>query len=248
MNRRDEQEIITKTLIVTGLKDEEAQSAIRAKIEGMYETRETYVIQNNTSLVFINFYDERTAVKARSYLEENEGLLAYHTISKYEIPRDADRCDGQKGQSTLLFVFRNLVSPVGDAKFLEELKRFGEVKCMKYAKNFQKCVEFYDSRSAEKAHNNMNDTAYAEGQVQARWNWDLPMKARWDLIKLTDSILKECKVDIGRGTKRTGEETEDGTKRIKATEIKSTSRNMFLQRFDEFIAANIDFIESNTAR
>lgn len=232
---------LTKTIIVAGLRDEQHHMEVRRRIEERFEVREAYTIQNNHKVLCVIFYDERRAKEAIGYLREKEGLVSHHIISKYEIPRDGERCDETKNQSTLLLVFKNVTSGIDDKELMERMSSFGEVKEIRPVKSFQKCVEFYDSRSAVAAFHGTNEWSYREGTVQARWVWDLSIKTRWEMIKLTDSILKECKLEIKPG-KREGEDLREEAKRKKTSE---TSKNMFLQRFDAFIASNIDLINED---
>lgn len=241
MSKGEEQQF-TKTIIVTGLKDEDHQMEIRGKLERKFGVKEMYTIQNIHKVLFVIFYDERKAREAIHYLKDVESLFSHHVISKYEIPREHEKCDETKNQSTLLFTFRNLVTPVNDREFLEEVSKFGEVKDVRPVKNYQKCVEFYDSRSADAAFHNMNDSHYKGCTLQAKWVWDLSIKTRWEMIRMTDNILKECKLEI-KPLKREDEGLREDIKKKKLSDSSPPlSRNIFLQKFDAFIASNIDLI------
>ncbi|CAD25670.2 hypothetical protein [Encephalitozoon cuniculi GB-M1] len=243
-NGQGDQGQLTKTIIVTGFNDQKHQEEVRGRVEKTFEVRESYTIQNDYRVLCILFYDERRAREAIGYLKESEGLSSYHIISKYEIPRDMDKCDESRNQSTLLFTFKNLMEAVDDKEFSEQVNKFGEVKDIRYVKTHQRCVEFYDSRSAVAAFHGMNELRFMDGVMQAKWVWDLSTKTRWELIRLTDSILKECKLEIKAPTRRENEDArEEGKKRKKAQDGGAGhSTNIFLKRFDSFIASNIDHI------
>lgn len=235
---------MTKTIIVTGFRDEAHQAEVRGRLEERFEVRESYTIQNDHRVLCVLFYDERRAREAISYLKESEGLPSHHIISKYEIPRDMDKCDESRNQSTLLFTFKNLVDTVDDKEFSEQVAKFGEVKDIRYVKTHQRCVEFYDSRSASAAFHGLNELRFMDSVIQAKWVWDLSTKMRWELIRLTDSILKECKLEIRTPTKREGEEGREDLRKRKRVQDGGPvhSKNIFLQRFDSFIASSIDHI------
>ncbi|AFM98661.1 hypothetical protein EHEL_071350 [Encephalitozoon hellem ATCC 50504] len=235
---------LTKTIIVTGFNDLKHHEEVRDRVKKRFEVKESYTIQNDYRVLCILFYDERKAREAISYLKESEGLSSYHIISKYEIPRDMDKCDESRNQSTLLFTFKNLAGSVDDKEFSEEVCKFGEVKDIRYVKTHQRCVEFYDSRSAVAAFHGMNELKFMDGVMQAKWVWDLSTKTRWELIRLTDSILKECKLEIKTPTKRESEDSREEVKKKRRAQESSGmhTKNIFLQRFDAFIASNIDYI------
>lgn len=234
------EEHLTKTVIVHGLNDEEHQNEVRRKIEEWFDVRESYTIQNSHKILCVMFYDERKAAEAVRYLRE-AGVSSHHTISKYEIPRDAERCDESKNQSTLLYTFKNSTQPVDEDEFLEKVSEYGEVKDVRHVKSVQKCVEFYDARSAAAAFHGMNDTDYGDGIVQTRWVWDLSIKTRWEMIRVTDNTLKECKIDV-RPAKREGDEPREEGKRRR---VEGLARSMFVRKFDAFIAKNIDLISGD---
>ncbi|ADM11896.1 uncharacterized protein Eint_071330 [Encephalitozoon intestinalis ATCC 50506] len=242
-NGQGDQGQLTKTIIAVGFNDQKHQEEVRGRVEKHFDVRESYKIQNDHRVLCILFYDERRAREAISFLKE-EGISSYHIISKYEIPRDMDKCDESRNQSTLLFTFKNLAGSVDDKEFGEQVGRFGEVKDIRYVKTHQRCVEFYDSRSAVAAFHGMNELKFMDGMMQAKWVWDLSTKTRWELIRLTDSILKECKLEIKTPTKRESEESKEEIKRKKKVQDSDTAhpRNIFLKRFDSFIALNIDHI------
>jgi hypothetical protein len=242
-SKTGEQGHLTKTIIVTGFMDEAQHEEVRDRLEEMFDVKECYTIQNDYRVLCVLFYDERKAREAFEHVKEHEGLSASHIISKYEIPREIDKCDESKNQSTLVFTFKNSNASVDDKEFSEQIEKFGEVKEIRYVKTHQRCVEFYDSRSASAAFHGMNELSFMDGVIQAKWVWDLSTKTRWELIRLTDSILKECKLEMKAPPKRDAEETRDDVKKRRVPE--GRQRNIFLQRFDMFLLSHIDEINED---
>ena len=219
----------TRTLLVSKIGSQEENSKIREEVLRHGDVREMYTIQDSFSVLFVMMYDIRASEKVFNVLKAQEKNVTY-TISKYEIPREVDRCDESKNQGTLLLVSRDLEEPLSDQMVREMFQEFGDIKCIREYKTFQRFIEFYDSRSAIAAHKKLHEKAYGKGVIIIRFVWDISNKQRWSMIAETDSILKN--LDIGD----TSEHAVSGNKKI-------YDKNFFLKVLDDFIVENLDRIE-----
>ena len=132
------------------------------------------------------------------------------------MPKDQEKCDKNKNQSTLFITLKNIT------EFNESLlNQYGEVKDIRNANQNTKCVEFYDSRSADKCYNDLMTKGY-----QVKYVWDMSTKTKWDIIRNTDNIISQ--------------QIQPQKKRKVVV-----NKNMFIKLFDEFISENIEKVYKN---
>lgn len=228
--------IETRTLLVTGFANEKHQTAFKSYCTNTYDVMETYTINNSFKLLFLTFYDLREAIKL--YNERYDNLNYVYTISKYEIPRENERCDDTKHQSTLLFIFRKFTVPINDSELLHQISGIADVIKVRMSKNYQKCIEFYNSKQAKLIRSKFSDGRYGQGELQLKWQFDLEPEARFELIKKTDAILKNL---LDMPPQRKGSEIiEDARK----TRLEKNKKHEYVKLFDKFIASHLDEIES----
>lgn len=221
----------TRTLLVSGIKTQEENEQIRAFISKQGEVKEMYTIQDSVHVLFAIMYDIRDSEKALNGLRA-QGKSVTYTVSKYEIPREVDRCDETKNQGTLLLVSRDLDAPFTEEEVRKMFEGFGTLKCIREYKTFQRFIEFYDSRSAVAAQKKLHETAYGKGTIIIRFVWDTTTKQRWAMINNTDAILKAADLDNRSMLRRDA----DASKKI-------YEKNEFLRALDDFIINNLDKIE-----
>lgn len=224
----------TRTLFISGIKDVEENNEIMNYIKSNTSVKESYTIQNNNSLLFVLFYDIRESERMMEDLN-NMGKNVIFTVSKYEIPREVDRCDWNKNQSTILLVSRGLDTPLGEPELKVLFSEFGDIKCIREYKPFQRFLEFYDSRCTKKAFDKLHDKSYKNGTILIRFVWDMTSKQRWDIINDTDLILKSLSIPLT---------TETDNSAVGHGRNKIYEKNVFLRALDDFIVDNLDEIEN----
>jgi hypothetical protein len=140
-------------------------------------------------------------------------------ISKYELPKDQERCDSQKNQSTLFIKLRNNKLFTDDKMFY----KYGDIKDLRLANTNIKCIEYYDSRCADKCYKDFHGMKYQGTEIYVRYVWDLSTKVKWEIIRFTDNVISQ----------------------YLCTKKKEIVRNMFTDMFDEFLVENIDEISKS---
>lgn len=232
--RREESGEITttRTLLISGLNGKTHTENILENLKAYGQIKETYTIQSCPNICFVIFYDLRSSEKAFEDLKE-KGMSVIYTVSKYEIPRDIDRCDELKNQGTVLVITRDLDKPLSSDDIKELFKDVGEIKQIREYKTFQKFVEFYDTRAAVNAVKKHNETACGKGILSIRFIWDVSVQQRWQMIAQTDEILK------AQNIKNSSEEKD--TKKTSQTKI--YKKSLFLKVLDDFIVENLDLFE-----
>lgn len=199
----------TKTLLIINIQD---VSSFIIQIKQSYDIKEIYNIPNNNSLLFVIFFNIKDSERCHKDLLQ-KGIKNYFTISKYELPKDQEKCDKGKNQSTLFISPKNLLD------FNEmSLKQYGEVREVRNANPTTFCVEFFDSRSADKCFDD-----FSSQSIPVKYVWDMSTKTKWDIIKHTDSVISQILP-------------------LKKKKTCLVNKNMFIKEFDDFIAENIDEI------
>lgn len=221
----------TRTLLISGIKDKEENERIRSLVGSSGAVKEIYTIQESASILFAIMYDIRGAEGLFKILK-SQGKNVIYTVSKYEIPREVDRCDETKNQGTLLLVSRDLDAPFTEEEVRKLFEEFGDIKCVREYKAFQRFIEFYDSRSAVSAFKKLHEKEYKKGTIIIRFVWDMTNKQRWAMIAETDSILK----GLSLGDKKESEKDTDGRRKI-------YEKNALLKALDDFIVRNLDKLE-----
>lgn len=219
----------TRTLLVSKIKNEEENTQIRESVAKAGSVREIYTIRDSVSILFVIMHDTRECEKAFGMLK-SQGKCVTYTVSKYEIPREIDRCDESKNQGTLLLVSRDLEAPFTDDEVYKLFEEFGDVKCVREYKTFQRFIEFYDSRCAVAAYKKLHEKPYGKGTTIIRFVWDMTSKQRWAMIANTDAILKSAEI-------------EDKDIPGRASDKNIYDKNFFLKALDDFIVENLDKLE-----
>lgn len=197
----------TKTLLFVSVDDlQELTSYLQ-----QYDIREIYSIPNNESCVCVMFYNIKESEDCHnSYKKYN----SYYTISKYELPKDQEKCDCTKNQSTIFISCKNN-TPFEDTGLL----CYDDIKEIRSANLMTKCVEFFDSRVADKFYKELNGKPYKDTELVVKYVWDMSTKTKWDIIRATDLVIPNNV--------------------YKKNKVK---KNMFIELFDNFICENIDKI------
>jgi RNA recognition motif-containing protein len=232
----------TRTLLITGIESSAAHPKIKAELEKYGDVKETYTIKNSQKFMFAIFYDIRHAQKAQGNMDgmniDGSTIDVTYTVSKYEIPREGDRCDETKNQGTLLLVTRDLSQPITEQEVRDMFSDDGGIKVVRDYKAFQKFIEFYDCRKACEVYKNFNETDYKNGKIMLRFVWDYALRVRCDMIKQTDAILQR----LQSTDKRRGSDENAKKKKIGEPKAKGTQKSVFYRALDDFIAENISEI------
>ncbi|TBU19512.1 hypothetical protein CWI38_0207p0040 [Hamiltosporidium tvaerminnensis] len=221
----------TRTVLITNLENAE-------QIKPFYKdlpVKEVYTIKENQNILFIIFYDLRNA---ELFFQRCSTLpfpaVPIYTVSKYEIPRESDKCDEGKNQSTILITNKDN-NTLSEEEVSKMCSIFGEIKAVREYRHNQKFVEFYDSRSALEAFKKINEKN-SNNNLNLRFVWDNSVKARWDYINNTDRVLKSFQENKYKN------EIVKRKKLSKEEEI-TKKKNFYIGLFDDFIIQNINEIE-----
>lgn len=197
----------TKTLLFVSV---DVLQDLKSQLD-RYVIKEIYKIPNNESCVCVMFYNIKESEDCHMALSQ---YTSYYTISKYELPKDQEKCDAYKNQSTLLISCKNNTS-------FDDISLFNndDIREIRNSNTLTKCIEFFDSRVADKYFKELNGKPYKETELVVKYVWDLSTKTKWDIIRATDLVIPNnvCK----------------------KSKIK---KNMFVELFDNFICENIDKI------
>lgn len=224
----------TRTVLITGFGNLESLEKYKDAFFNPETMLESYSVPQS-KILFLMFYDLRDSVKFFNFFKkqnQNTNLQISYTISKFELPKKNEECSEKNKQSTIIFEFVDIDVKIEDNFIVNFLKQYGEVKELKGTSSFLKVIEFYSIKDAIKAFKALNGSPFATGEIQCKWDWDLTSSARVSYIKLTDEFIKR--------SAQAEEVISDQTKRYKPI---GTSKNMFLELFDSFIAKNISEIE-----
>lgn len=200
-------EKITKTLLFVAVDN---LQTLKSYLQS-YAIREIYKIPNNESCVCAIFYNIKESEHCHTTLKYYK---SYYTIHKYELPKDQEKCDNSKNQSTLFIYCKNNAS--FDDK---EVFCYDDIREVRSANPLKKCVEFFDSRVADKFYQDFNGKPYEDTELIVKYAWDMSTKTKWDIIRATDHVISE---NVCRKSK--------------------IKKNMFIELFDNFICENIDKI------
>lgn len=226
----------TRTILITGFTSIEQLDKYKESIFNPDTMMESYTVPQS-KILFLMFFDLKESVKFYNTFKKqsfNGGLSISYTISKYELPKKNEECTEKNKQSTIIFEFAGMEIKIEDNFIVNFLKQYGEVKDLKGTSPFLKIIEFYSIKDAIKAFKTLNGSPFATGEIQCKWDWDLPSSTRVAYIKLTDEFIK-------RSIKTEEITVSDQIKKYKQSE---STKNMFVELFDNFIAENIKDIES----
>lgn len=251
----------TRTILITGFKDTTHRDEWLSREQTAPGIREAYVL-GDTPALFLCFYDIRASEK---YLRQfsTAGLHAHYTLSRYELPKRADECGPSNRQASVLFFFKGFTAPVDDEAVREHALTFGAIRELRNSKPFQKVIEFYDARDAEKAHAASQNIPFANGFLHSRFVWDITFGYRNELLQAANRIVGDYaaleaaqggKKEGRRGERKSREDTASSKEkgsgstavsdgRAKRVRLSSDKRNVFLKIFDKLIIENLGAVE-----
>lgn len=224
----------TRTVLITGFANMESLEKYRDTVFNPETMIENYTAPQS-KILFLMFYDLRDSVKFFNFFKKQNQSSNLHisfTISKFELPKKNEECSEKNKQSTIIFEFVNMDVKIEDNFIVNFLKQYGEVKELKGTSSFLKVIEFYSIKDAMKAFKALNGSPFATGEIQCKWDWDLTSSTRVSYIKLTDEFIK-----------KSSQVEESVPEQIKKYKVSGSSKNMFLELFDNFIGENILEIE-----
>ncbi|KAF7682720.1 Protein MEI2-like 2 [Astathelohania contejeani] len=231
---------VTRTLLITGINPSTNPKLIRSEISKHGAIKETYTSQQNPSILFIIFYDIRESQKVFETFNNTQllgsNIKMYYTTSRYEVPKEIDKCDETKNQGTIRLVYRtDKDEPISMTEVRHILKPFPHIKAIREKTSTSKFIEFYDTRSTDMAYTQLNNSPYKEGKLGIKYVWDLSNKQRLDIASNTEKILRSCVVE-----KKKEEIIENAKRRKESSGVK---KNFYLKMLDDFIAEHVKEIE-----
>lgn len=219
----------TRTLVIVG--DQKTLENFSIEMKNRNDVREVYRHQRVENALVVILFDIRKAEVLYKELKASN-ILAYYTISKYEVPQEHDKCDESKNQGTVYITLRNNKN-VDDNDFMRHLNTFGDIKEVKLSSGLIKCLEYYDTRSASRMREALNNKSYGGCSVSVRNVWDLNSKVRNEILNKVEGELHKAELP------------ESKDKRVKLTTSKKGEMLPFTDIFDEFIVENLDLISEN---
>ncbi|KAF9763369.1 Protein MEI2-like 2 [Nosema granulosis] len=213
----------TRTLVIVG--DSKTLEKIASDLKNKPDVREIYKHQRFTNALVAIFYDIRKAEAVYKDIKSTNTVV-YYSISKYEVPQEIDKCDESRNQGTVYITLKNNRN-VNEKEFMKHISSFGEIKEIKLTSGLIKCVEFFDTRSASKIREALNNKSYGNCSVSVRNVWDLNSKTRTELLNRVEQEIQKIEVPDVKKRKITNKKTENIP---------------FGDLFDEFIVENLDKI------
>ncbi|KAF9507976.1 hypothetical protein BS47DRAFT_1332981 [Hydnum rufescens UP504] len=168
-----------RTLFVRNIKAscyESDSAAIRRQFEDHGQIKTFFDLIHTRGMVFVTYYDLRSAQAARDRLQGTE--VAGRPIDvHYSLPRgdeQAQRCDRDKNQGTLLVTLRNSNSPMDENEVRRKFQQFGDVKQIRFVpgRPDQRFVEMYDTRATEQAFDTLRHQGLQDGVMDLEFAWD----------------------------------------------------------------------------
>ncbi|KAK6090326.1 hypothetical protein P3W45_000683 [Vairimorpha bombi] len=214
----------TKTLLITDIED---ISSFGTNLKSKYEINEVYTIPTNTTLLFVIFFNIKESERCyKDLLLQN--YKVHYTISKYELPKDQEKCEKGKNQSTVFITQKN--RPINEnEEIIKAVELCGEIRDIRDTNIYTKCFEYFDSRSADRCVKEFSTKKYKDMDVSVKYVWDMSTKTKWDIIRYTDNILSQQAV-------------------VQKRKVSSLKKNLFINILDEFISENINEISKAIMR
>ncbi|GAA5888796.1 hypothetical protein JCM5296_004994 [Sporobolomyces johnsonii] len=188
-DERDETQVIKervnrerpcRTLFVRNLKFGLSSEEVRAPFAAIGDIKTFFDLLEKRAMVFITYYDARAAMMAKDRLH-NHPLAGRPMDVHYSLPRDADLaqdCDREKGQGTLSLVIRSPsggpLPPPPDQEIFNRFGPFGDIKAVfpSPQRPEMRYIEFFDSRGAAQAFDQLGGREMAGGVAELRFEWD----------------------------------------------------------------------------
>ncbi|CEQ41725.1 SPOSA6832_03474, partial [Sporobolomyces salmonicolor] len=188
-DERDETQVIKervnrerpcRTLFVRNLKFGLSSEEVRAPFAAIGDIKTFFDLLEKRAMVFITYYDARAAMMAKDRLH-NHPLAGRPMDVHYSLPRDADLaqdCDREKGQGTLSILIRSPsggpLPPPTDQEIFNRFGPFGDIKAVfpSPQRPEMRYIEFFDSRGAAQAFDQLGGREMAGGVAELKFEWD----------------------------------------------------------------------------
>lgn len=215
---------ITRTLLVSNMQDTSADEVLQ-KCRECGDVKEHYFLHKKTSVIFITFYDLRSASKAKDLISrEIKGVSAMYSIARCEVPKGSDICTEEANQGTISYISGE-----------DHTEKIQSQICDRKKRNNENIITFYDSRDAIEFLKTIQSTY---PRAEARFCWDNDLRKRRNMWLTAENIVKTAPIIA---FKSSGVKEEAVKRSFGAGEprkkIKSTV-NWMLSLFDKYIADN----------
>ncbi|WRT64646.1 uncharacterized protein IL334_001580 [Kwoniella shivajii] len=167
-------ERICRTLFVRNVSYEADSAALQASFSTYGEIKTWYDRINERGIIFVTFFDLRSAQKARDGmhgLKAGDRSIDVH----YSLPRDKDLigdCDREKNQGSIL-IFVHPPRVISEYELGRMCEQFGDVKAIKPGREpAEKIVEYYDSRGSALFFDRMSNQPFQGGTLELKFIWD----------------------------------------------------------------------------
>ncbi|KAG2220605.1 hypothetical protein INT45_002627 [Circinella minor] len=216
-----------RTLFVRNIQYDLKAHEIREMYEKFGEVKEVFNLIESRGMVFVTFYDIRSAEKAK---DATQGMfLANRRIDvHYSLPKEEEenaKCDRTKNQGTLLFTLKNTDSWLQDDQLYDYFGQFGEVKIIRTPhfrhhgtealerRNRQRFVEFYDSRGCVDAYDSCHGKEYKGGRWDVSFFWDHTNRERNEAFAAKKERPADMRIKDRRDERRRGRGGDFGRSR-----------------------------------
>jgi len=175
------QEESTRTILVTDFPKNVSHAEILKMCRDFGEVRDHYTMQSKSSVLFISFYDIRSAEKAAKAVGSapNESFKVKYSIAMCEVPKGTDACTEDKNQGSVCFA-PNPDIAIDSEKVWKREKRGSE-----------QVVQFYDTRDAVKFFEELRRDF---PRSNPRLVWDNDLRKRRSMLQEAEEVVKNASV------------------------------------------------------
>ncbi|KAM0747733.1 hypothetical protein T439DRAFT_382835 [Meredithblackwellia eburnea MCA 4105] len=167
-----------RTLFVRNIGYDANPDQVRDMFDRIGEVKTFFDLIGSRGMAFVTFYDLRPANISKERLNNLE-LGGRKIDVHFSLPRDVDiskRCERDKNQGTLILSIRNPTSPLSEPELWNRFSQYGELKNIVHPPEFrrdERRIEYWDSRAAERALDDLHGQRMAGGTVVLEIDWDV---------------------------------------------------------------------------
>ncbi|TIB71658.1 hypothetical protein E3Q06_02420 [Wallemia mellicola] len=170
-----------RTLFVRNISYNADPLSVRTPFESYGELADFFDLIEKRGMCFITYFDLRSAENAFNAMQgsqiQSRPLDVHYSLPKADETQQP--CERGKHQGTLSAWLESASEPINDSEFYNLLSEFGEIKEIRPYddRDDSRYVEFFDSRAAISAFDNLNGSDFQSGKLNLYFEWDCPMLA-----------------------------------------------------------------------
>lgn len=233
------EDTLTRTLLITNFPRGTPHDELIDACLSIGPIRETFVLHNKYSVLFVGFYDVRDSEKAYSKLRKMEvsgsKLSVRYAIGRAEVPKGRDVCDKFKEQGTIA-IKKGSEDEIMNTIKQEETESVTNTETEIIAK-------FYDIRAVQRVVDRLN--------TEVRYLWDNDLRRRRNMYSEAEETVKTAVHGYFKGSTSSSSSFPPTSSAFssaspmhddKKDKRRPKESNFFISLFDRFIRDNIDEI------